>query len=192
MNGRRRTFIIHRSSFIVMNILLIGYRGTGKSTVARLVAQRLGWPWLDADVELERRAGKSIAEIFVEDGEPAFRDLESEVLVELLKLDGHVLALGGGVVLRSENRELIQKAGGVIWLTADPETIQSRIASDPTTAARRPLLTASGGIEEIRALLAQREPLYGECATIIVDTTGRALADVADEVLVAKFSGRLD
>jgi shikimate kinase len=186
------TFIIHRSSFIVMNLLLIGYRGTGKSSVARLVAERLGWRWLDADTELEQRARKSIAAIFHEDSENAFRDLESQVLAELVLLDRHVLALGGGVVLRAENRELITKAGGVIWLTADPETIQSRIASDPTTAARRPNLTASGGIEEIRALLVQREPLYRECATTVVDTTGRTLADVADEILVAKFGGIFD
>src|SRR5688500_2590703 len=99
MNGKCRPFIIHRSSFIVMNLLLIGYRGTGKSTVARLVAERLNWPWLDADVELERRAGKSIAAIFAEDGEPAFRDLESQVLAELVQADRHVLALGGGVIL---------------------------------------------------------------------------------------------
>jgi shikimate kinase len=171
-----------------MNLLLIGYRGTGKSTVARLVAERLGWPWVDADVELERQAGKSIAAIFADDGEQAFRELESRVLAELVGLDRHVLALGGGVVLRPENRELIKKAGGVIWLTADPETILARVASDPTTAARRPNLTASGGINEIRELLLKREPLYRECATAVVDTSGRDLSDVSEEV--ASFGAR--
>jgi shikimate kinase len=166
-----------------MNLLLIGYRGTGKSTVARLVADRLGWRWLDADVELERRAGKSIAEIFADDGEGAFRELESQVLAELVRLDRHVLALGGGVVQRPENRELIKQAGTVVWLTADPETIQSRVAADPTTAVRRPNLTASGGIDEIRALLAKREPLYRECATIVIDTSSRDLAEIALEVV---------
>jgi shikimate kinase len=182
-DGKRRTFIVHRSSFLVMNILLIGYRGTGKSAVARLVAERLGWHWLDADVELERRAGKSIAAIFAEDGEPAFRDLESQLLTELLRVDRHVLALGGGVVLRSENRDVIKQAGSVIWLTADPQTILARVNEDPTTAARRPNLTTSGGIEEIRQLLAQREPFYRECATAVVDTNGRSLGDVAQAVL---------
>jgi shikimate kinase len=175
-----------------MTLLLIGYRGTGKSTVARLVAERLGWPWIDADVELEQRAGKSIAEIFREDSEKAFRDLESQVLAELIRLERHVLALGGGVVLRPENRKLIKQAGSVVWLTADPATIQSRIAEDPMTAARRPNLTASGGIDEIRTLLAQREPLYRECATLVIDTVGSTLAEVADEILVAKFAGRFD
>jgi shikimate kinase len=175
-------FIIHRSSFIVMNLLLIGYRGTGKSTVARLVAERLGWQWLDADVELERRAGKSIAEIFADSGEGAFRELESQVLAELVRLDWHVLALGGGVVLQPQNREVIKRAGPVVWLTADPETILDRISADPTTAARRPNL-ARGGLEEIRDLLAMREPLYRECATAAVDTSGRDLTDVVRDVL---------
>jgi shikimate kinase len=166
-----------------MNLLLIGYRGTGKSAVARLVAERLGWQWLDADVELERRAGKSIAAIFADDGEPAFRDLESQLLGELLRLDRHVLALGGGVVLRPENRAQIKQATNVVWLTANPETIHQRVSNDPITAARRPNLTTSGGIDEIRQLLAQREPLYDECARAVVDTTGRSLADVAQAVL---------
>jgi len=175
-----------------MNLLLIGYRGTGKSAVARLVAERLGWRWLDADVELERRAGKSIAVIFQEDAEKAFRDLESEVLAELVRLDRHVLALGGGVVLRPENRAIIQQAGKAVWLTADPETIQARVVADPTTAARRPNLTTSGGLDEIRQLLAQREPFYRECARIVIDTAGRALGEVADEIVVAKLAGTLD
>jgi shikimate kinase len=166
-----------------MNILLIGYRGTGKSAVAGLVAERIGWQWLDADVELERRAGKSIAAIFHEDSETAFRHLESEILAELVQLDRHVLALGGGVVLRAENRALLKQAGNVVWLTADPEAILARIAADPTTAARRPNLTAAGGLEEIRTLLAQREPFYRECASAVVDTSGRSLADVADAVV---------
>ncbi|MEX2139687.1 MAG: shikimate kinase [Pirellulales bacterium] len=166
-----------------MNLLLIGYRGTGKSAVARLVAERLGWRWLDADVELERRAGKSIAAIFADDGEPMFRDLESEMLAELVRLDRHVLALGGGVVLRPENRALIKQAGSVVWLTADPETIQARVQSDPTTSARRPNLTRSGGLDEVRQLLAQREPFYRECAGAVVDTSGRSVAEVAEAVV---------
>ena len=105
------------------------------------------------------------------------------VLAELAALDRHVLALGGGVVLRPENRAIIKQAGGVVWLTADPETIHSRLSSDSTTASRRPDLTAAGGIDEIRALLTQREPLYRECATMVVDTGGRRPAEVADEVL---------
>ncbi len=86
-----------------MNIALIGYRGTGKSEVARQLALRLGWDWVDADVEVELKAGKSIAAIFADDGEPAFRELEAAVLAELVQRDRAVLALGGGVVLRPAN-----------------------------------------------------------------------------------------
>ncbi|HEX4150325.1 MAG TPA: shikimate kinase, partial [Pirellulales bacterium] len=92
-----------------MNIALIGYRGTGKTAVARALADRLGWQWLDADAELEARAGRSIAEIFAADGEEAFRNLESGVLAELGQRSRTVLATGGGVVLRDTNRELLAR-----------------------------------------------------------------------------------
>ena len=166
-----------------MNLLLIGYRGSGKSAVARLVAERLGWDWVDADVELERRAGKSIAAIFADDGEPVFRDLESQLLAELVGSDRCVLALGGGVILRPENRALIRQAGPVVWLTADADILHARIAADPNTGAQRPNLTAQGGVEEIRRLLAMREPFYRECAGVVVETSGRSVAEVAEAVV---------
>jgi shikimate kinase len=168
-----------------MNILLIGFRGTGKTAVARIVARELGWQAIDADEELERCAGKTIVQIFADDGEPAFRDLECKVLADLAALDAHVISLGGGVVLRPENRSLIQQAGAVIWLTASPETCLARIAADGSTAARRPNLTAGGGLEEIRALLAQREPLYRDCANLVINTDGKSTTDVATELLAA-------
>ncbi len=173
-----------------MNLLLIGYRGTGKTAVAKLLAERLGWRSLDADVELERQARKSIAEIFATQGEAAFRDLESQVLETLLSLDRHVLALGGGVVLREHNRALIQNAGGAVWLTADPETIFERVSADPTTTERRPRLTSQGGIEEIRTLLTAREPFYRQCARTVIETTNRTIDEVAGEI-VTKLSGLL-
>jgi shikimate kinase len=166
-----------------MQVHLIGYRGTGKTTVARLLAERLGWAWIDADVVLERRAGKSIAAMFADDGEAAFRELESEVLRELVSLDRHVLSLGGGVVLRAENRASIQSAGPVVWLTARPETIADRMATDATTASRRPNLTDSGGIEEIRRLIGEREPHYRQCASLQIDTERKSPVEVADEII---------
>ncbi len=166
-----------------MNLVLIGFRGTGKSVVAQQLALRLGWDWIDADVELELRAGKSISAIFADDGETAFRELESKLLGELIERSATALALGGGVVLREENRALLRRAGKVIWLQADPETIEVRIAADPSTAVRRPNLTAAGGIAEIRNLLSDRSPLYRACADLEVDTERKTPAEVAVEIL---------
>lgn len=173
-----------------MFIALIGYRGSGKSNVAPLVADQLGWTWIDADDEIERRAGKTIAAIFAEDGENAFRDLESTVLSDLIAKDRIVLALGGGVVLRPENRTSLGGGDGwVVWLRASPATLAERINADATTAARRPNLTAKGGLEEIESLLEKRSPLYQECANLIVDTEGKSPEQVAGEI-VAWFKTR--
>ncbi len=164
-------------------IALIGYRGTGKSTVTRKLATRLGWEAIDADVELERRAGKSIKTIFADEGEPAFRDLEAAVLRDLVSRERIVLALGGGVILREENRQALM-SGFVVWLQADATTILARTAADPTTVDRRPNLTTSGGLAEIEQLLAVREPRYRSCANQIVDTMGKSPQQIADEVVL--------
>ena len=166
-----------------MNVALIGYRGTGKTTVAQQLALRLGWDWVDADVEIELRAGKSIASIFADDGEPVFRDLESQVLAQTIVRDRIVLAAGGGVVLREENRRLLRTAGKVVWLTADVTTILARVAGDQTTASRRPQLTTAGGEAEVRQLLAQRTPLYRELADLEIDTEGRTPAEIVEEIV---------
>jgi len=164
-------------------IFLIGYRGTGKSTVACLVADRLKWNSIDADDEIERRTGKSIADIFALQGEAAFRAVEASVVAELAERQNTVIALGGGAVLFAENRAVIRGKGPVIWLTASVDTIESRIVADASTAQRRPNLTAAGGRAEIEALLAAREPQYRECATLVVATDGKTSAKVADEIL---------
>ena len=166
-----------------MNIALIGYRGTGKSVVARQLALRLGWDWIDADVEIELRAGKSIAAIFADDGEPAFRDLEQAVSADLIGRDRAVLALGGGAVLRPANRVALGQAGCVVWLTAAPETIARRLAADAATASRRPNLTTEGGLAEIRQLLDRRRPLYRACCQLEIDTEDKTPAEVATEIL---------
>jgi shikimate kinase len=166
-----------------MNLFLIGYRGTGKTTVAELLALRLNWPWLDADAEIECRAGKTIAEIFRQDGELAFRDCESSVLADLCASTRQVLALGGGIIVRGQNRDLIRASGKTIWLSAEPETLWRRIAADHSTAQRRPNLTADGGLDEIRRILAERLPLYRQSADWVVDTEGKSPADVAAEIL---------
>jgi shikimate kinase len=169
-----------------MNIFLIGYRGCGKTTVARLVADELGWPWVDADDLVESRAGKSIKQIFAESGERAFRDLETAVITELAPRDQHVVALGGGAILREKNREALLAAKGlIVWLQASAETLYARIVADPTTIDRRPNLTAQGGVAEIRKLLAERTPLYRLCAGLTVDADRNSPAEIARQIVAS-------
>jgi shikimate kinase len=152
-----------------MRIFLIGYRGTGKSTVARLLAAKLQLEAVDADHELERRAGKTIRRIFAEDGEPRFRELESTLLEEFGRRENVVIATGGGVVLRPENRAIL-RTGRVVWLTAPADVLWRRMCGDESTRERRPDL-AQGGLAEVEELLRIREPLYRECAELTVDAT---------------------
>lgn len=165
-----------------MNLFLIGYRGSGKTTVAAALARRLGWPWLDADVELERRAGRTIREIFELEGERGFRDRESAILSELALKSGCIIALGGGAVLREENRQLARGRGKVVWLRASPEALYARINADPTTSARRPNLTAQGGLDEIRGLLSKREPLYAAWADLEVNAEEQTPDKIAETI----------
>ncbi len=168
------------------SIALIGYRGCGKTTVGRRLAEALNWEFLDADDLLEAAAGKSIAAIFADDGERSFRDREATVLEGVLNDSERVIATGGGVVVRPENRLLLRDSAYVVWLTASAETLWERLQSDPTTADRRPALTA-GGFDEVRSLLAQREPWYRETATIGFNVEGRSPADVAADILASWF-----
>lgn len=165
-----------------MNVFLIGYRGSGKTTVAQHLAARLGWPWVDADEALETRAGKSIKQVFAEGGEQAFRDLESAIVAELAGRDQQVVSLGGGAVLRPENRTALEGQGFIVWLQALPESLAARIAADASTAERRPNLTAQGGIDEIRELLDQRAPLYAQLADLTIDTDRLSPEAVAERI----------
>lgn len=149
-------------------IFLIGYRGSGKTTLGRRLAEVLEWSFVDADEELESRYGTTIRDIFAAEGEPGFRDKEEAVLAELGQREDCVIATGGGVVLRPINRERL-RSGFRVWVTAEAETIWRRVSADPTTASRRPNLTV-GGLEEIAQLLAEREPLYRQCADLTVPT----------------------
>jgi shikimate kinase len=166
-----------------MILTLIGYRATGKTTLARLLAERLGWDWVDADVEIERRAGKPIARIFAEDGEPAFRDLEAQVIADLLRRPPLVLAAGGGAPLRAESRRAMHQGGKVVWLVAKPETILRRMSADATTAGRRPSLTGKTPLDEIVDLLRLREPIYQQSADLRIDTEGKTPDQAAAEIL---------
>lgn len=165
-------------------VTLVGYRGTGKSTVAAVLADRLGVAWRDADAVLEERIGRSITELVGSRGEAAFRDVETEVLRDTLPAFTGVLATGGGVVLRPENRRLLRERGRpVVWLTAPADVIRRRLAADPTTAARRPALHGGDPLDEVAAALDAREPLYREVADVVFDTATDPPAGVAERIL---------
>jgi shikimate kinase len=166
-----------------MVLTLIGYRATGKTTIARLLAERLGWDWIDADVEIEHRAGKSIARIFAEDGETVFRGIEAQVIADLCRRRRLVVAAGGGAPLRSESRRSMREGGKVLWLTARPETILARMSGDATTADRRPNLTDKDPLEEIIHVLRSRTPIYQESAHLILDTEGKTPDELVTEII---------
>ncbi len=172
-----------------MIITLTGYRGTGKSSIAPALAAAIGWSWVDADRDLEARAGRSIREIFATDGEPEFRRLERETIVRLLARKHLVLAAGGGAILNADTRRDFQAAGPVIWLQASVETIMRRLHGDSRTRNQRPSLTGLPPEQEIRELLMQREPLYRETASIIIATDRRPVADIVAGILRLLPSG---
>jgi shikimate kinase len=156
-----------------MSVVLIGARGSGKSTIGRKLADRLWQSFIDVDEQIIRRAGKTIRDIFEQDGEERFRELEIDVIREAAALPDQVIALGGGSLMREENRNALREAGHqLFYLRCDPNELARRIKADPTSGATRPNLTQfGGGIEEIKFLLAIREAIYRECMHAEVDVT---------------------
>jgi len=167
-----------------MLLMLVGYRGSGKSSIGKRLAGDLWQKFVDTDALIVQRAGRSIAQIFKDDGEAYFRALESQIVIECCGLVDHVIALGGGAVLREENRAAIKASGAkVIYLRCDATVLLKRIASDPGSSLSRPALTPlGGGIEEITQLLADREPLYREVATKELDVTNLSVEEAAKYV----------
>ncbi len=164
-----------------MSIVLIGYRGSGKTTIGRALAGRLGWPFVDADAVVVERAGMTIREIFDRHGEPHFRAMESAVVAELAGRADHVIALGGGAVLAAGTRATLAAAGHpVVYLRGTPDELHRRIAADPATADARPSLTAlGGGLDEVKTLVAAREAVYRSTMTHEVDVVGRTVDELA-------------
>ena len=156
-----------------MSVFLLGYRGSGKTTIGKRLADRLWQPFVDTDEMIVKRAGMTIKEIFERQGEDKFRDLETDVVKEVAGLDEHVIALGGGAVLREQNRDALKsKPHKLIYLRCDAKVLRDRIHGDANTAATRPNLTSLGGsIEEIEQLLAIREPIYRQCMTAELEVT---------------------
>jgi shikimate kinase len=165
------------------HLTLIGYRGSGKSSLAARLAERLGCRWVDADDRLEQELGSSIASLIGTRGEPFFRDREADLLARLLAEEPGVLATGGGVVLRAGNRLLLRERGRpVIWLTAPAAVLRGRLAADPATATRRPPLTGGDPLDEVAAALAEREPLYREIADAVIDVSEDSPTTLAERI----------
>jgi shikimate kinase len=158
-----------------MGIVLVGYRGSGKTTVGRKLADRLWWKFADSDEWITASAGKSIRAIFAENGENDFRDLEAQAIAELAKLPDHVIAVGGGALGREENRHALAAAKHkIIYLRCEATELLRRIKLDAATSDNRPNLTGiagGGGIEEIQKLLLDREPIYRAVMTAELDVT---------------------
>ena len=159
-------------------IILVGPMGAGKTTIGRLLAKNLSLPFKDSDSEIEERTGADIPWIFDVEGEEGFRQRESSVLADLLREKSLVLATGGGIVLKEENRALLKQADVVIYLLADSEQLIKRTGKDKN----RPLLNVVDPAKQIQHLLSERESLYREVATRIVETDSRSPKLVAKEI----------
>ncbi len=155
------------------NIVLVGFMGTGKTSVGRRLAAQLRMRYVDTDDIIERDSGRRISNIFSEDGESAFRDLESEAVCKASKLYNYVIATGGGAVLRETNMEALKQNGIIFCLTATPDEIYRRVRHQ----SHRPLLQTPEPLAKIRSMLAERKPYYAE-ADYMVRTTGRPFREI--------------
>ncbi len=164
------------------SIVLIGMMGVGKSSIGRRLGARLAIPFVDADTEIEKAAGMSIADIFARHGEAAFRSGEARVIARLLNAGPQVLATGGGAVMNPATRALIQQRGVSIWLSAEFELLLRRISK---RKAERPMLQTADPATTLRELLAEREPIYAQADLTV------ASRDVPHDAVVAEIMQRL-
>ncbi len=164
-----------------MSLLLLGYRGSGKTSIGRAVARELDLRFVDTDDLVIASAGKSIKEIFERFGEDEFRRIEAIMVREAASRQDHVIALGGGAILLDENRNLLKSLTlPRIYLKCDPAVLHARIAADPLTAVNRPSLSHLGGsVDEVVAMLKLREPLYLSVMTAELDTTSLSVEAAA-------------
>ncbi len=163
------------------NIILIGFMGSGKTSVGIKLSYRLKRTMIDTDKWIEQKQKMTVSEIFASLGEEEFRRMETQCLKKLLDLaDGQIISAGGGLPLREENHQLLRQLGKVVYLKADPETVYERLKSDST----RPLLQVADPKERIKTLLFQREPVYEACADMIVDVSGKSFDEILDSILI--------
>lgn len=162
------------------SVFLVGLPGSGKSTVGRQLARRLGLPFVDSDHVIEQRIGSSIRAFFDREGEAAFRDLEAQVIDDVTAGPLAVIATGGGAVLRPENRERLHERGRVVYLRSTPEDLFRRLRND----RHRPLLQVADPLVRLKDLHAQRHPLYAETAHFAIDTGRPSVATLVNMILM--------
>lgn len=160
------------------NIVLTGFMGTGKTAVGRELSNILGWKFIDIDDVIVKTQNLTISEIFNQHGEPAFRDIETEMIRETTKTNNIIISTGGGAILRQENMDLLSRNGIIICLTARPETILNRTSK----SSKRPLLNVDDPLKRIKDLMKHREPFYGK-ADLMIDTEAKTPRQVAEEIL---------
>jgi len=166
-----------------MNIVLIGFRGTGKSTIGKLLAKRLERNFIDSDKYIESSTGKTIKSIFEESGENGFRKIEADIIAELSKVDNTVISAGGGAVLKEENVRNLQDNGFLVLLEATPEIIHNRIAKDKKTTQQRPSLTDKKPLDEIKHLIAKREHAYKNASDYTINTSYVSCENIVNEII---------
>ena len=170
------------------NIVLIGFMGSGKTTVGIRLSYRLRRVIEDTDKLIERQAGKTISEIFAENGESYFRQTETALLKELVdKLHDHIISVGGGTPVREENRTLLKELGTVVYFRVKPETVYKRLQGDAT----RPLLQCENPLQKIEELLTARKDAYESCADVIIDVDDLSMDEILDNIVAQiKDGGR--
>ena len=166
-----------------MNIVLIGNRGSGKSSVGRRLADRLKMTFVDTDDLIEERQGVPITDIVKFRGWGHFRRLENNVIEEISKKDHLVIAPGGGAVLDADNVKALRRNGTIVWLKTDQQTLLKRMNQDPGTNTRRPTLTGRGTLEELQEVMSLREPVYEKVSQVQIDTSTLDVEAVVERIL---------
>ena len=160
------------------NMFFIGFMGCGKSTMARLLAEELPMELVEMDETIEAEEHRTINEIFATDGEPYFRDLESQLIVRIADKGGMIVSCGGGAILREENVTNMKKNGTIIYLSATPETIYERVRY----STKRPLLNGNMNVEYIRELMSKRVDKYEKAADVILSVDGKTKMEVLEQI----------
>ena len=166
-----------------MNLFLIGYRCSGKTTIGKSIARTIDWSFVDSDLRVIKESGKSIKDIIVTEGWGAFRRMERSALKQICADDRQVVATGGGVVLDEANIQAMKTSGMVVWLDATAETIQQRMLQDKNTGNFRPALTDKGRLEEIEDMLLQRMPYYESASDFYVQTDDVPVKEITQRII---------